>query len=48
MGIEKTSPARNLIPKRRCKVAEGEDQRAFERPEGRKCDAGAFERGASP
>jgi CSLREA domain-containing protein len=46
MGIEKTSPARNLIPRRKCKVAQKEDQRDFKRPRGRKCDAGAFEFGA--
>jgi CSLREA domain-containing protein len=48
MGIEKSSPARNLIPKRKCKVAQREDQRDFKRPAGKKCDAGAFERGAKP
>ena len=46
MGIKNSSPAKNLIPKRKCKVAQREDQRDFVRPVGRKCDAGAFERGA--
>ena len=48
VAITNQSPARDLIPKRDCKVAKGEDQRGFERPKGPRCDAGAFERGAKP
>jgi CSLREA domain-containing protein len=48
MGIAASSPAKDLVPRRKCKVAEGEDQRGFGRPKGKRCDAGAFERGASP
>lgn len=48
IGIENQSPAKDLVPRRKCKVAQGEDQRGYKRPKGKKCDAGAFERGASP
>jgi CSLREA domain-containing protein len=48
MGIAGSSPAKDLVPKRKCKVAEGEDQRGYMRPKGKRCDAGAFERGALP
>ena len=45
IALKKSSPAVNLIPKAFCAVAKGEDQRGYKRPQ-RKCDAGAFERGA--
>jgi len=48
LAIEGSSPAKDLIPKGKCKVARGEDQRGFARPKGKRCDAGAFERGAQP
>jgi CSLREA domain-containing protein len=48
LAIAGTSPAKNLIPKRKCKSAEGTDQRRYKRPNGKRCDAGAFERGAKP
>jgi CSLREA domain-containing protein len=48
IAIAATSPAKNVIGKRKCRVAGGEDQRGFQRPKGKKCDAGAFERGAQP
>ena len=47
VAIESSSPAVNFVPKRRCDAAKGEDQRKFKRPAGKKCDAGAFERGAN-
>ncbi|MDQ3759591.1 MAG: CSLREA domain-containing protein [Actinomycetota bacterium] len=40
------SPAKNFVPKKSCKASGGEDQRAYERPAGKRCDAGAYERGA--
>ena len=46
VAIERSSPARNFVPKRKCDAAKGEDQRRFERPAGKACDSGAFERGA--
>ncbi|MDQ3729583.1 MAG: CSLREA domain-containing protein [Actinomycetota bacterium] len=46
--ITKSSPAKDLVPKRKCRSAGGTDQRGFERPAGPRCDAGAFERGAKP
>jgi hypothetical protein len=48
VGIQGSSIAKDLVPNRKCKVAGGEDQRGFERPAGKRCDAGAFERGAKP
>lgn len=48
MAIAGNSPAKDMIPKKKCKIADGEDQRGFTRPKGKKCDAGAFELGAKP
>ncbi|MDQ3758321.1 MAG: right-handed parallel beta-helix repeat-containing protein [Actinomycetota bacterium] len=48
IGLKRSSPAVDLVPKRKCKIADGRDQRGFKRPAGKKCDAGAFERGAKP
>jgi CSLREA domain-containing protein len=48
LAIAGTSPAKNLIPKRKCRSAEGTDQRRYQRPRRKRCDAGAFERGAKP
>ena len=48
VAIRASSIAKDLVPKAKCKVAKGEDQRGFERPKGERCDAGAFERGAQP
>ena len=44
--LMKGSPAINRIPAKKCKPAEGEDQRGFRRPAGKRCDSGAYERGA--
>jgi CSLREA domain-containing protein len=45
--ISPTSVAKNYVPKAPCKQhAKFEDQRKFQRPKGKKCDAGAFELGA--
>jgi hypothetical protein len=44
----KASPAIDRIPARKCKPAEGEDQRSYRRPAGKRCDSGAYERGANP
>lgn len=46
VAIKKSSPARNFVPVRKCADAKGEDQRKFKRPAGKRCDAGAYERGA--
>jgi CSLREA domain-containing protein len=46
--LGKGSPAVNRIPQRKCKPAEGVDQRRFKRPAGKRCDSGAYERGAKP
>ena len=46
--ISSDSVAKNLIPRRNCRSAKGVDQRGYERPAGKRCDAGAFERGANP
>ena len=40
------SPALNFVPNRSCKASGGEDQRRYRRPAGKRCDAGAYERGA--
>jgi hypothetical protein len=48
ISIGKDSPAKDLVPLRKCKLAEGTDQRGYKRPAGKRCDAGAFERGAKP
>ncbi|MDQ3759593.1 MAG: hypothetical protein M3331_06605, partial [Actinomycetota bacterium] len=48
IGLKRSSPAVDLVPKPRCKIADGRDQRGFKRPAGKKCDAGAFERRAKP
>jgi CSLREA domain-containing protein len=49
IAIAPTSDAKNLVPKSQCKPATGlEDQRGFKRPNGKKCDGGAFELGANP
>jgi hypothetical protein len=40
------SPAINRIPAKKCKPAQGEDQRRYTRPAGKRCDSGAYERGA--
>jgi CSLREA domain-containing protein len=45
IALKKSSPAINLIPKDFCGITNREDQRGFKRPK-RKCDAGAYERGA--
>jgi hypothetical protein len=42
MGIPVTSPAFNAIPAARCAV--GSDQRGVKRPQGPRCDIGAYER----
>jgi hypothetical protein len=45
-ALKKSSPARDLIPKRKCKDDKGKlktDERSRKRPGGKKCDAGAFE-----
>ena len=47
LALKASSPAVDLIPKAFCGVADGEDQRGFDRPR-RKCDSGAYERGAKP
>jgi hypothetical protein len=44
--LKKNSPAVNLIPAKKCRPAQGEDQRRYRRPAGRRCDSGAYERGA--
>jgi CSLREA domain-containing protein len=44
--LERPSPAIDHIPLRRCKPAKGEDQRRYKRPAGKRCDSGAYERGA--
>ena len=44
--LKKASPAVNRIPAPKCKPAQGEDQRRYRRPAGRRCDSGAYERGA--
>jgi predicted outer membrane repeat protein len=44
--IKKSSPAKNLIPKKKCKDDKGKlktDEISNKRPGGKKCDAGAFE-----
>jgi CSLREA domain-containing protein len=46
--LGKGSPAVDRIPKKKCKPAEGVDQRRFKRPAGKRCDSGAYERGAKP
>lgn len=46
LKIDKSSQAKNAVPKRACRIAGGEDQRGFGRPAGAACDAGAVERGA--
>jgi CSLREA domain-containing protein len=46
--LSKGSPAVNRIPQKKCKPAEGVDQRRFKRPAGKRCDSGAYERGAKP
>ena len=38
------SPAINFVPKKKCKPAKKEDQRGTERPAGKACDAGSYER----
>jgi hypothetical protein len=46
MALKRPSPARNLIPKRKCKDDKGRlktDEIGTKRPRGKKCDAGAFE-----
>jgi hypothetical protein len=48
IALTPSSEAVDLVPKPRCKVADGEDQRGFGRPAGDRCDAGAFERRAKP
>jgi CSLREA domain-containing protein len=46
--ISPTSLAKNFVPKAPCKQhTKFEDQRKFQRPKGKKCDAGAFELGAT-
>jgi CSLREA domain-containing protein len=45
--IGKASPAKEFVPNTRCAAANDEDQRGYKRPAGKKCDAGAYERGAS-
>jgi CSLREA domain-containing protein len=47
LALKGSSRAVDLIPKAACGVARGEDQRGFDRPK-RKCDSGAYERGAKP
>jgi hypothetical protein len=47
IALTAESEAANLVPEAACKPAKGEDQRGFSRPAGRRCDAGAFERGAA-
>jgi CSLREA domain-containing protein len=42
----KGSPAIDRVPVKKCKPAEGEDQRRYRRPAGKGCDSGAYERGA--
>jgi hypothetical protein len=44
--LKKGSPAIDRIPAKKCKPAEGEDQRRYRRPAGKRCDSGAYERGA--
>ena len=49
VAISKGSDARNFVAKAPCKThTGGVDQRGFKRPVGKRCDAGAFERGARP
>ena len=43
-SIPAASPAFNLVPVKRCKVDRKSDQRGAERPAGKRCDAGAYER----
>jgi CSLREA domain-containing protein len=46
--IKSGSDAKDFVPKASCKEATGGvDQRGYKRPAGKRCDAGAFERGAS-
>ena len=45
IALKKSSPAIDLIPKAFCGITQREDQRGFKRPT-RKCDSGAYERGA--
>lgn len=46
--LRKTSPALDRVPKRKCQDAAGKrlraDQRGLKRPQGRRCDSGAYER----
>jgi len=42
--ISDSSPAVNLVPKRKCRAAGKTDQRGVERPSGKGCDAGGYER----
>jgi CSLREA domain-containing protein len=48
IAIDADSPMRDLIPRRNCKPAQGEDQRGYSRPAGKRCDAGSFEFKAKP
>ena len=48
IALEPGSPAKDFVPNKECGDAEGVDQRGYERPAGKRCDAGAFERGAKP
>jgi hypothetical protein len=47
-ALKKSSPAIDRVPKRKCVDAAGKrlrkDQRAVRRPQGRRCDSGAYER----
>jgi hypothetical protein len=46
MALKRSSPAKNLIPKRKCKDDKGRlktDEIGTKRPHRKKCDAGAFE-----
>jgi hypothetical protein len=38
------SPAINFVPTKKCRTAKKEDQRGTERPAGKACDAGSYER----
>jgi len=42
--ISSSSPALDLVPKKKCKPAGKADQRGVERPNGKGCDAGSYER----
>ena len=45
ISISESSVAKDLVPVGKCKIADGEDQRGRERPNGPRCDAGSFEKG---